>query len=367
VKLEDLQTPALLIRLDRVRANVRRMGELLQAHGGIGRWRPHTKTAKVPQVLALLLEAGIRRFKTATTRETAVLLEEAARAKTAIDVLIAMPHLGANLARVAELARKHRRQRVSILTEHPDHARRARELGLELFVDLDPRMGRTGIPFEQRDRIAATIAACGDGFRGLHAYEGHVRDRTESDRERACAPLFEALARTAREQRVERGEVVTSGTPTFVEALKSPALADLRSRFASLETTVSPGIVVYWDRNSAALGIEGFSFAATVLARVISASQPDRCTLDAGSKSLDAAAGDPCVEIDRWPNLSAQKPSEEHLPVLARHGVTPRPGELVELVPRHVCPMVNLASSAVLLEGDEIASVVPVAAQGHET
>ena len=126
MKLQDLQTPALLIRLDRVRANLRRMRELLGPHGGIGRWRPHTKTAKIPRVLSLLLDAGVRRFKTATTLETAVLLEEAAQAKASIDVLVAMSHQGRNLARVAELAREHRSQRVSMLTEDPDHARRAR-------------------------------------------------------------------------------------------------------------------------------------------------------------------------------------------------------------------------------------------------
>jgi D-serine deaminase-like pyridoxal phosphate-dependent protein len=49
VKLEELQTPALLVRLDRVRANLRRMRELLAGRGGMERWRPHTKTAKVPR------------------------------------------------------------------------------------------------------------------------------------------------------------------------------------------------------------------------------------------------------------------------------------------------------------------------------
>jgi hypothetical protein len=47
----------------------------------------------------------VRNFKTATTRETLVLLESAERAKISIDVLVAMAHRGSNLARVAELAR----------------------------------------------------------------------------------------------------------------------------------------------------------------------------------------------------------------------------------------------------------------------
>ena len=68
----ELLTPALLIRVDRVRRNIETMlGEL---DGSPERWRPHVKTSKIPQVFDLLLDAGIRQFKCATTREAAVLL-----------------------------------------------------------------------------------------------------------------------------------------------------------------------------------------------------------------------------------------------------------------------------------------------------
>src|SRR5690606_3576182 len=126
-----------------------------------------------------------------------------------IDVLVAMAHRGANLERVAELARARRGARVSILTEDPEHAALARGLRPGLFVDPDPRMGRSGIALDDGAPIAAPVAACRDACRGLHAYEGHIRERAEAEREGACAPLFEAVARIARERRLERGEVVT--------------------------------------------------------------------------------------------------------------------------------------------------------------
>lgn len=361
MRLEQLQTPALLVRLDRVRANLARMRTLLAPHGGLERWRPHVKTAKTPAVLELLLASGLRRFKCATTREAALLLECAERAQVELELCVAMAHRGANLARLEQLGRAHPRQRLSLLTEAPEHALEVRRAApqLGLWVDLDPGMGRSGIALDDTARLDATLEAAGAALIGLHAYEGQIRHASAAERARACAPHFEGLARLVHSRSLERLELVTSGTPTFEQALAFEPFAALRHR-------VSPGIVVYWDTNSEALGIAGFQCAASVLARVISANGAGRVTLDAGSKSLDAAAGDPCVRVRGWPGLVAQRPSEEHLPLASLDGRTPPMGELVELEPRHVCPMINLAQRVVLLEGESVVGIEDVAARGHE-
>ena len=362
VRLGDLQTPALLVDLTGVRANVARMAEILRNRGGFARWRPHVKTAKIAAVQAILLDAGVRSFKAATTREARVLLELADASSIDIDLLIAMSHRGANLARVAELAREFSRQRVAILTEDAEHAREVRAINakLGLFVDIDPRWGRSGIPLDDRARLRATIDAAGDALRGLHFYEGQERSPTHAQRVAACAPLFDELCAVVRELDLAHLEVITSGTPTFEAALEHRGLCALRH-------TISPGIVVYWDGGSEALGIAGFRCAVHVLARVISAPAHDRVTVDAGSKALDAAAGDPCATIEDWPGLQATKASEEHLPFVVRAGAAPRPGTLLRLVPRHVCPVVNLADEAVLIEHGAITAIVRVDARGHET
>src|SRR6185295_15416095 len=71
-ELARLLTPALVIHLDLVRENVRRM---LAYTGSPERWRPHVKTTKTPAVFGELLAAGLRQFKCATLREARVLLE----------------------------------------------------------------------------------------------------------------------------------------------------------------------------------------------------------------------------------------------------------------------------------------------------
>jgi D-serine deaminase-like pyridoxal phosphate-dependent protein len=357
---DELQTPALLVDLDRVDANVARVLEMLD--GRPERWRPHVKTTKIPEVLDMLLGAGVRRFKCATSREARILLE---RAREPIDLLVAMPHRGANLRRIARLAAEHRGHRVSLLAEDPGHAREVVATAtdtLGLYVDLNPGYDRTGIPHRDRARIRATAEAAGSAFRGLHDYEGHVRAPDAAARADACRGIYDellAIAEDLREVGCAFDELITSGTPTFANALGHP-------RFAEWDHQVGPGTVVYWDLNSEPFGLTGFGPAATVLTHVISVPERDRVTCDAGSKAIDAAGGDPCCAVAGHPGLRAGTPSEEHLPLRVVDGDPPRPGSLLRLVPAHVCPTVNLADEAALLRDDEVVSIVPVAARGHE-
>ncbi|MEZ5966232.1 MAG: alanine racemase [Planctomycetota bacterium] len=357
--LTDLQTPCLVVDLAAVRSNLATMARMLG--GELDRWRPHVKTCKVPEVLATLLAIGVRHFKCATSREAHVLLS---LAREPIDLLVAIAHHGANLRRVGELAAAFPQHRLSILTEDPAHADgvRATSNSLGLFVDLDPGYGRSGIPLDQTARIVATLRSAGDALRGVQCYEGHLRGDDDARRSGVRAVLDRLTAKLGSMPIADPAalEVVTSGTPTFQHALRDDRLAGYRHR-------VSPGTVVYWDTTSADFQIPGFTPAATVLSTVIAAPRTDRISCDAGSKTLDAACGDPCAAVVGHPHLHARTPSEEHLP-LERVGEGPMPGlgDRLRLVPKHVCPTVNLADEAVLVDGERFVDVVPVRARGHE-
>lgn len=355
MRLEDLQTPTLVIDLDVVRHNLATMRHYLD--GAMQRWRPHVKTCKAPEVFELLLQAGVRRFKAATTRECAMLLEQAG--KREIDLLFAMSQHGANLDRAVALQRAHKKHRISMLSEEPSHAKRLRDAGLGVFVDLDPGYMRSGLPLRERDRAVAVIEAAGDSYMGLHCYEGHLHDGSLQERATAARTIYAELVGLARSLKDPR-QLVTSGTPTFPIALAYEP-------FSAFDHSVSPGTVVYWDARSARLGIDGFACAVHVQARVISAPAPDRITLDAGSKALDAAAGDPCANAVGPFALRALKPSEEHLPMVVERGSAPPLGSLLRLIPRHVCPTVNLADEAALIENGQLLRIAPLRARGHET
>lgn len=356
--LDDLQTPALLIHLDRVRHNLSTMRQWLR--GDLRRWRPHVKTCKVPEVLAMFLQGGIRRFKCATTREAEVLLAAAdAEADVEIDLLFAMAQHGSNLRRLGALAATHPRHRISVLSEDASHAAAVRAHGFGVFVDLDPGYHRTGIPLAETARIREVVTAAGDALGGLHCYDGHLHDNDPEVRRTAAHAVYGELTALARILGVS-GELITSGTPTFPAAITF-------DEFAEFDHTISPGTVVYWDARSEELDIPGFAFAVEVLGRVVSRPTDECFTVDAGSKALDAAAGSPCALLVDAIDARAGTPSEEHLPLRMSSGKAPAVGTIVRLVPRHVCPTVNLADEAVLLDDGKIQAIVPVAARGHET
>jgi len=360
---ERVLTPALVVRLDRVRHNVARV---LGALGGDpDRWRPHVKTTKMPEVWLELVRAGVRHFKCATTREAGWLLETLERAGVAGDVLVAYPLVGPGLARLGELAARYRGSRLSVLCED-ERAPAEVPRGVGIFLDLNPGMDRTGLPLASGAELLRLARAAGPRLRGVHCYEGHL---TEPDEDRRRAAVHAGYAELARrvEELARSGlaieEVVTAGTPAFLSAAAPSGLAEL----AGTRHRVSPGTVVFHDARSAeqnpGLALEP---AATVLARVVSRPSPGRITCDAGSKSLAAEAGDRCAVVIGHPELLAEAPSEEHLPfAVAGGGAGPARGALLHLVPRHVCPTVNLADEALLVDGDSV-RVVPVAARGHE-
>ena len=360
-ELARLLSPALVIHLDLVRENVRRM---LAYTGSAERWRPHVKTTKTPAVYAELLAAGVRQFKCATLREARVLLETARDAHASeVDLLLAYPLIGPALAELGKLARAHPRARLSVLCEDPRTVTDVpRELGL--FVDLDPGMRRTGVPIGERERVRAIARAAGPRLRGLHHYEGHLHGELAERRAQCFACYRELLALVVELERdgARIAELVTSGTPAFLHALAFPEFAS--GRFVH---RVSPGTVVFHDLRSEEENPDlALVPAAVVLSRVVSRPARDVVTCDAGSKSIAAEAGDPCALALGRPELVALHASEEHLPFQVTRGAAPERGEVLMLVPRHVCPTVNLAEEALLVEGGEVRASVAVSARAHD-
>ena len=90
--LEDLPTPAVLVDLDVLESNVRRMQERARKAGV--RLRPHAKTHKSPEVGRLQLSAGARGLTLAKTSEAEVFADLGFD-----DVFLAYPIVGTDKAR----------------------------------------------------------------------------------------------------------------------------------------------------------------------------------------------------------------------------------------------------------------------------
>lgn len=360
--VETLLTPALAIYPEIVDRNIAATIRLLG--GDVNRWRPHLKTAKLGFIMRRMAEHGIAQAKCSTTAELA-----AACAAGMSDVLLAYPVVGANAARVAELAAENRSVRVSVLVENSQQASAWKGRPVGVFIDVNPGMDRTGM--EQGDVAAIVglvraIDTAGVEFRGLHYYDGHVTAPALEEREKAAHRNYGRLMDIV--AAVERagfpvGEVITSGTPAFPCAA---TYAPFRSgRFVH---RASPGTVIYNDMSSLAqLPAEwGYQPAALVVSTVVSHPKANYLTCDAGHKAVSADAGIPTCAVAGRPDLVPLKPSEEHLPIEVKGGARPEIGEALYLIPRHVCPTVNNFDHALIVMGQRLAAVEKVTARGHE-
>jgi D-serine deaminase-like pyridoxal phosphate-dependent protein len=337
----DVPSPALLVYPARAAENIRRMVSIV---GDVARLRPHVKTHKLPEVLRMHLDAGIRAFKAATPAEC-----EMAASAGAPDVLFAYQPVGPNVARLLSLARRFRGTRFSAIV---DDERAARALGatfaeagerIEALVDIDCGMHRTGIPAgPEADALYRAIASApGLVPGGLHAYDGHLRQSDLSERTAACEAAL-APVRAMRDRLARAGlsvpRVVAGGTPSF----------PVHARHADVEC--SPGTCVFWDAGYAQ-GLPDLDFlhAVVLLARVVSKPGGRRLCLDLGHKAVASENPHPRAIFLDVPDAVAVGHSEEHLVLETDRAPTLGVGDALYAIPWHVCPTVALHDRVVVV------------------
>ncbi|MEQ1859718.1 MAG: D-TA family PLP-dependent enzyme [Chthoniobacteraceae bacterium] len=355
--VESVASPALLLYRERIEENLRQM---LAIAGSASRLRPHVKTHKLAPLIARQVELGITKFKAATIAEA-----EMCAAGGALDVLLAYPAAGPNIARLCELARRFSAVKFSALTDSAPSIRglsvAARDAGitLDVFLDIDCGMHRTGV-MPGPDAFALYRLLAGQpGLRaaGLHAYDGHLHQQDPAERERECEAAFEPVLALRRELEAAGLPVpvlVASGSPTFAIHAKHH------------DRELSPGTTVLWDFGYGDKHADlPFLPAAVLLTRVVSKPGPNRLCLDLGHKSVAAENPHPRVLLLEIPEATFAMQSEEHLVI-----ETPRASEFVigqplHGIPRHVCPTVALHNEAVVIDRGAVVDRWPITARGR--
>ena len=358
----NIQTPALIVYPAFVEGNIKAMLAAIGGSDPANRWRPHLKTAKSKQVIDRLLKHGVSHLKCATTRELQAGCEAGAS-----DVLLAYPVTGANARRVEALASQFPGVRISLLVEDSESIRRWLGKPVGLFVDVNPGMDRTGISQSHVEEITGLSRECGAQFRGIHYYDGHHSQINYPEREPAAHSGYRKLIALVKALQVAGHpppEVITSGTPAFPCALSFDGFSN-----PAFVHRVSPGTTIYNDMVSLRQldGVRGLRPAAFVIASVVSHPTPTRFTCDAGHKAVSADAGVPTCAVLGHPEWQPLKPSEEHLPIDVPEGsALPPLGSILYLLPRHICPTVNLFDEALIAEDGAISGSWLVDARGHE-
>ena len=360
--LESLLTPAAIVDLDVMEANLDRMAAYARTHDIA--LRPHTKTHKSPLLAAEQMRRGAVGLTVAQLHEAQVMGE------ASDDILLAHPPVGApKLGRLLGLPAQTRltvgldsREALEPLARAAAEA--AREIGV--LIELDLGMGRVGIPDAAAAADLCALCARLEGvrWRGIMFYPGHIREHV-SEQDAALADVDARLQEIldVLDDRGLQPEIVSAGsTPAAFASHHIRGLTEIR-----------PGTYIFNDRTTAAIGACGWQDCAySVLATVVSTAVSGQAVVDAGSKALFREE----LRGSSWPGFGAllDRPdvhvkgmSEEHgLLDLSQTDWQPRVGERVRIVPNHVCVSVNLHAFVWGVRGERVERRWPVAARGWE-
>jgi D-serine deaminase-like pyridoxal phosphate-dependent protein len=355
-----LDTPALVVDLDIVERNAARLASEMRERGIA--LRPHAKTHKSPELGRIQLEHGAAGLTVGNLGEAEVFT-----AAGFTDVFIGYPiwAVGPKASRLRAL-HEHDRLELSVGFDSIEGAERlaAAVAGtphpLAVLLELDPGNRRTGAPPEDAGSIGAAARRLGLDVRGLFTHGGHGYASREAalsagdDEVRALTIGRDAL----RAEGLEPLVISAGSTPTQHSAARPPV------------TEMRPGTYLLGDRQQWALGAQlSDGLAAVVAATVVSTAVVGQVVIDAGAKSLTKDVA-PYLEghgaIPAYPDAVIERVSDYHGVVGIAEGM-PRPslGEVVAVVPNHICPVVDLRDSFVVTRDGEVVGTWLVAARGR--
>lgn len=345
----DYGTPAVVIDMDRVEANIARVQAQCDAAGLAN--RPHIKTHKSPELAKLQVAAGAKGITCQKIGEAEVMA-----AAGLDDILISYNLLGEE--KMQRLGRLLERATVTVAADNPtviaDLPKAAGVAGrpLGVVIECDTGRKRAGVetPGEAVELAKLVAASPGLTFRGFMLYP------TEDGWPEAQKFLDTALA-GIRLEGLEAAIVSTGGSPNLKNLGRLKGATEHR-----------PGTYIYNDRMQIAAGVATLEDCALmVYATVVSRAGPERGILDAGSKTLTSDTGglDGYGLILDHPEAKIARFAEEHgFLDLSACNERPKVGDVVRIVPNHVCVVVNMVDEVVMVRGEEIVGILPVAARG---
>jgi len=349
----EIPTPALLVDASALQRNLDRMAAFFAV--GPCRLRPHFKAHKTPEIAKRQLAAG-----SCTGLTCATVSEAEVAAGFCEDLLIANEVVSpAKCDRVAALARRVRmtvavdsRAGVDVVARAAQAA--ASDVGV--LVDVNVGQERCGVePGQAALSLARLVASSGLSLRGVMGYEGHlqgVRDRSER----------EARTRRAMQGLVGTAELLrAAGLPCDVVSAGGTGTYDISGRIEGV-TEIQAGSYALMDTEYSSVGVP-FEPAFSVLGTVVSCPTASRCVADCGHKAATKDHGYPAVRGIAGAAVTAL--NDEHATIALPPGSAVAVGDLVELLPSHVDPTINLHDVFYVVDGDRVIDVWPIAARGY--
>ncbi|QXI65493.1 3-hydroxy-D-aspartate aldolase (plasmid) [Paracoccus marcusii] len=359
----DIQTPCLILDLDALERNIRKMGDYARAHGM--RHRAHGKMHKSVDVLKLQERLGgavgvccqkvseAEVFVRGGIRD--VLVSNQVRDPAKIDRLARLPLRGSriivcvdDIANVAELSAAAQRHGTT----------------LECFVEIDCGAGRCGVrTTEAVVQIAQAIdAAPGLKFTGIQGYQGAMQHMDSFDDRKAKLDAAIAQVREAVEALTAIGltpELVSGGgTGSYYFESNSGVFNELQcGSYAFMDADY--GRIL--DRDGTRIDQGEWENALFILTSVMSHAKPHLAVVDAGLKAQSVDSGLPVIHGRT--DVKYIKCSDEHGVVEDPDGVLAINDKL-RLIPGHCDPTCNVHDWYVGVRGGKVEVVWPISARG---
>ena len=353
----QIVSPSLLIYPDRIEKNIQLMVAMA---GDAGKLRPHIKTHKTAEIIQMQMAYGINKFKCATIAEAALLGRCGAT-----DILLAMQPVGANVERFFNLIETYPKSVFSTIVDSEYSVKaiskiaKTQTIKVGLYLDLNTGMNRTGIvPDISAVHLFKTVSDHPNLIaKGLHAYDGHIRDTNLTKRKIACDKAFDMVLHLkkeleAREMKVEN--IIAGGSPSF----------SVHAKRKDVET--SPGTTLLWDERYGSLFPEmKFIPAAVLLTRIVSKPQPNLLCLDLGHKAVAPEMDFPRVKIFGMEDCEQIGQSEEHLVIKCPENSEFGIGQVHYAIPMHICPTVAKYAELLTVEDGTVTGSWKVAARDY--
>ena len=359
----DVETPAVVVDLDRMESNVRKYAEAAREHGV--RLRSHVKTHKIPEIAHYQNEATDGGGVVCQTLSEAEVMAQNGLEDIYLSYMVVSEP---KLERLIRLSRK--LDSFASTVDGPGNVdplqTAAARAGVtqDVILEVDPGMNRVGVDFgEPALEMARYIADQPDlNLAGVMAFEGHVRHDPETESEDVLEErVFDVL-----DDLEDTVDLIESDGIPVEEVKVGSTRTSLYSARHDVVTEINPGMYPFLDvrtyRGTPHLSRE--DCALTILSEVISDAVEGRAICDAGSKTISLET-DTAPESVRHPNAEYFNASEEHGWIDVSGCDRPvEVGDRLEFIPPHVCPSVNLHDTVVGVCDDTVVDVWEVQARG---
>ena len=361
----DIQTPALVLDLDALERNIKKMGDYAKAHGM--RHRAHGKMHKSVDVLKLQMEMGgavgvccqkvseAEVFARAGVQE--ILVSNQVRDPAKIDRLAKMPNISGGEVIVC----------VDDVSNVADLSAAAKKHGTSLgvFIEIDCGAGRCGVTTTQAvvEIANAVVAADNLTYRGIQAYQGAMQHMDSfADRkakiDAAIAQVSDAVE-ALKAQGIATDLVSGGGTGSYHFESNSGVYNELQcGSYAFMDADY--GRIL--DESGKRIDAGEWENAFFILTTVMSHAKADKAICDAGLKAQSVDSGLPVI-FGR-DDVEYVNCSDEHGVIADPQGVL-KVNDKLKLVPGHCDPTANLHDWYVGVRNGKVECVWPVSARGR--